>query len=197
MVGSKQAALQSCLSTRDVDGALKICEELELEHVGQWEPAQVLPFYRVQLLCYVVNDLVNARWLWERMPDAVKQDPELIELWKIARLLWKQDPSAFSHILDPKWSQSNLGELMKLLLERLREKKLLLISRSHSSISLQSCSSLLGMSEAEAQSLCKGKNWEISGNYVKPISPPAAVEHDLNPDQLQALTDYVCSLDAR
>ena len=106
---------------------------LPWQHVGQWEPAQVLPFYRVQLLCYVVNDLyplhpalsslltcpfnrVNARWLWERMPDAVKQDPELVELWRIARLLWKQDPSAFSHILDPKWSQSNLGDLMKLLL---------------------------------------------------------------------------------
>uniref|UniRef100_A0A7S0DU88 CSN8/PSMD8/EIF3K domain-containing protein n=1 Tax=Hanusia phi TaxID=3032 RepID=A0A7S0DU88_9CRYP len=170
---------------------------MELEHVGQWEPAQVLPFYRVQLLCYVVNDLVNARWLWERMPDAVKQDPEIIELWKIARLLWKQDPSAFSHILDPKWAQSNLGELMALLLEQLREKKLLLISQSHSTISLKSCSLLLGMSETEVQTLCMSKNWEVSGNYVKPTRPTASSEHDLSPDQLQALTDYVCSLDAR
>ena len=33
----------------------------------------------------------NARWLWERVPTAVKSDEEMCRIWDMAKLLWNSD----------------------------------------------------------------------------------------------------------
>lgn len=37
---------------------------------------------------------VNARWLWERVPSAVRNDEEMSRIWEVAKLLWNSDISA-------------------------------------------------------------------------------------------------------
>jgi hypothetical protein len=36
----------------------------------------------------------NARWLWERVPAAVKCDEEMCRIWDMAKLLWNSDMAA-------------------------------------------------------------------------------------------------------
>lgn len=39
---------------------------------------------------------MNARWLWERIPPAVRSDDEICRMWEVAKLLWNGDmPAAY------------------------------------------------------------------------------------------------------
>ena len=57
----------------------------------------------------ILNDVINAKLLWQRIPSKVKsEDSELKSVWQIGLKMWTSDfPAAFAHITDNEWS-SNL-----------------------------------------------------------------------------------------
>eukprot|EP00284_Hemiselmis_tepida_P013484 CAMPEP_0174929754 /NCGR_PEP_ID=MMETSP1355-20121228/28604_1 /TAXON_ID=464990 /ORGANISM="Hemiselmis tepida, Strain CCMP443" /LENGTH=160 /DNA_ID=CAMNT_0016175985 /DNA_START=18 /DNA_END=496 /DNA_ORIENTATION=- len=140
---------------RDAESALKACEDFELEHCGAADPAVTLPFYRVHLISYLhLDDLVNARWLWDRMPEALKGDPELQAVWKVAQHLWKRElRDAYAILSGTPWTPP-LTTLSASVLEGLRARQLKLIAASHSAIAVADCAEILGMSPQEAVARC-------------------------------------------
>jgi len=78
------------------------------------------------------------------------------------------------------------------LVDDLRRDKVELVSKSHSTISVESCAQLLGMSREEAVARCQSLGWAIEGDFIKPVKSTAVMPQLLNPDELQALTGARC-----
>ena len=55
----------------------------------------------------ILNDVVNAKLLWKRIPDSTKQEaPELERLWRVGKHFWSSDYKAVFDELDKEeWSQ--------------------------------------------------------------------------------------------
>mmetsp|Transcript_52000 Transcript_52000/g.123001 ORF Transcript_52000/g.123001 Transcript_52000/m.123001 type:complete len:202 (+) Transcript_52000:58-663(+) len=181
--------------SQDPKSALKTCEDFELEHCGNVEPSISLPFYRIQLMSYLPHDLVNARWLWERVPEVVKADPEMQRIWEVVKMLWNQKLPEAYQLLGASWASTTVQPLVTLLIEELRSRKIQLIADSHSSIAIANCSQLLGLNRDETIARCTAEGWVVAGEFVQPtkkaIEPPTSVDIE----RLQALTNYVCALD--
>mmetsp|Transcript_7821 Transcript_7821/g.15715 ORF Transcript_7821/g.15715 Transcript_7821/m.15715 type:complete len:202 (+) Transcript_7821:77-682(+) len=197
MIQQFQEKLAAELS-QDPKSALKICEDFELEHCGSVDPSVSLPFYRVQLMSYLPNDLVNARWLWERAPAAVKSDPEMQRVWEVVKLLWNQKlPEAYQLLLSGQWASTTVQPLVAVLIAELRSRKLRLIADSHSSITVGSCSQLLGLTREETIARCASEGWALAGEFVQPVRTPVQPPPPVDVERLQALTNYVCALDVQ
>jgi len=160
--------------------------------------AAALPFYRVQFIAYLMHDLENARWLWERVPAAVRSDEEIIRIWGVAKLLWNNEMSAaYAQLSAAGWKDAAVQGMAAKLVDDLRRDKVDLVAKSHSTISVESCAQLLGMSREEAVARCQSLGWAIEGDFIKPVKSRAVMPQLLNSDELQALTEYVCSLDTK
>lgn len=189
--------LNDALQKPDLAQALAVCEEYELDHCGTAGASEMLPFYRVQLMSLLLESLVNARWLWERMPEAVKGDAELIAVWGAAQHLWKDElGEAYKVLSTTAWSEP-LAAMSKSVIEELRNRSIKLIGTSHSAIAVHDCAVMLGLVDAEAVARCRAQGWEEVGGYVRPVVPEVVGGLVLRKEQLQELTEYVCKLDAR
>uniref|UniRef100_A0A6U4MZW9 CSN8/PSMD8/EIF3K domain-containing protein n=1 Tax=Hemiselmis andersenii TaxID=464988 RepID=A0A6U4MZW9_HEMAN len=189
--------LQQAL-TQSPESALKACEEFELEHCGAADPAAMLPFYRIHLISYLLlDDLVNARWLWERMPDRIKGDPELQAVWKVAQHLWKRElKEVYALLTSTSWTPP-LNSLSASVLEGVRSRQMKLIGQSHSAIAVSDCSEMLGLPPQEAVARCAVQGWKEEGGFVRPAPPEEEGSPVVGKKLLQDLTEYVCKLDAR
>jgi hypothetical protein len=189
--------LKDALAKGDASGALNVCEEYELEHCGGAAAETMLPFYRVQMMTYILDDLVNARWLWERMPAAVKGDKELEAAWGIALHLFKRNlKPAYEKLQSTPWKEPLLS-MSKRTIEGLRSRNIKLMGESHCAIAVEECSAMLGLPPKEAAALCLKEGWEETDGFVRPTVPVDEVGMALRKEQLQELTEYVCHLDAR
>jgi hypothetical protein len=74
------------------------------------------------------------------------------------------------------------------LIDDLRNQKVDLVAKSHSTISIGACSQLLGLSHEQTVIRCQSLGWTIDGDFIKPVKSSPVVAHDLNAHQLQALT---------
>jgi hypothetical protein len=74
------------------------------------------------------------------------------------------------------------------LIDNLRQDNVKLVAKSHSSISIQSCAELLGLSHEGTVARCQSLGWSIQGDFIKPVELSSAKPQTLNADQLQALT---------
>eukprot|EP00802_Teleaulax_amphioxeia_P016614 Tamp_16737.p1 GENE.Tamp_16737~~Tamp_16737.p1 ORF type:complete len:148 (+),score=41.93 Tamp_16737:259-702(+) len=147
-----------------------------------------------------MHDLVNARWLWERAPAAVRSDEDMGKLWEVAKLFWNSDmAAAYAHLAsaDGGWKDAAVQTMAAQLIENVRCDKAELVAMSHSTISIHSCSQLLGLTREQTVARCQSLGWGMQGDFIKPVRSAAVVSHAMSSDQLQSLTDYVCSLDTK
>ncbi|KAG7265597.1 hypothetical protein CRUP_031269 [Coryphaenoides rupestris] len=70
------------------------------------------PQVYAQLLCLYLlhNDMNNARYLWKRIPQAIKSaNPELTALWAVGQRIWQRDfPGIYTAIAAFQWSENIL-----------------------------------------------------------------------------------------
>ncbi|KAK3568958.1 hypothetical protein QTP86_021371 [Hemibagrus guttatus] len=84
---------------------LEQCETQELEAPGGIATPQV---YAQLLALYLLhNDMNNARYLWKRIPQAIKTaTPELSAIWTVGQCIWQRDfPGIYSAIAAHQWSE--------------------------------------------------------------------------------------------
>ncbi|KAG5833545.1 hypothetical protein ANANG_G00277030 [Anguilla anguilla] len=101
------------------DKLLEQCEAQELEAPGGIATPQV---YAQLLALYLLhNDMNNARYLWKRIPQAIKTaNPELTAIWAVGQRIWQRDfPGIYSSIAAFQWSESILP-----VMEALQEPKI-------------------------------------------------------------------------
>ncbi|XP_058478201.1 COP9 signalosome complex subunit 8 isoform X2 [Solea solea] len=90
------------------DKLLEQCEAQELEAPGGIATPQV---YAQLLALYLLhNDMNNARYLWKRIPQAIKSaNPELAAIWAVGQRIWQRDfPGIYTAIAAYQWTENIL-----------------------------------------------------------------------------------------
>ncbi|TNN53543.1 COP9 signalosome complex subunit 8 [Liparis tanakae] len=90
------------------DKLLEQCEAQEIEAPGGVATPQV---YAQLLSLYLLhNDMNNGRYLWKRIPQAIKSaNPELPSIWAVGQRIWQRDfPGIYTTIAAFQWSENIL-----------------------------------------------------------------------------------------
>lgn len=144
------------------------------------------------------GDLTDARFLYKRLPQAVKDSqPELQAVFKLLQLLWnKQYIAVWQALHGYQWSQPVLPVIDALAL-KLRQQMLDLVEMSYSTVAVAKFASLCGMSEQEAASYCLQKGWQQDATGVFTVvhqKPSAAPQDGLV--SLEQLSTYMLHLES-
>ncbi|KAG5283227.1 hypothetical protein AALO_G00039780 [Alosa alosa] len=102
------------MMSENFDKLLEQCETQELEAPGGIATPQV---YSQLLALYLLhNDMNNGRYLWKRIPQAIKTaNPELAAAWTVGQHIWQRDfPGIYTAIAAFQWSES-IGPIMEAL----------------------------------------------------------------------------------
>ncbi|KAH6948449.1 hypothetical protein HPB50_024516 [Hyalomma asiaticum] len=156
---------------------------------------QLLAIYLLQ------NDLPNAKFLWKRIPQEIKQShTELGHIWKVGQGLWFKDFPAIYNGLAQEWPD-HIKPIMQELggkFKRTRRRALVLVAKAYSSISLDDASSFLGIPKLELADVVNPLGWSVdtANGMVSPKYTPV-IHEDSTPseEQLAKLTDFVAFLE--
>ncbi|KAL3217522.1 hypothetical protein MRX96_032160 [Rhipicephalus microplus] len=130
---------------------------------------QLLAIYLLQ------NDLPNAKFLWKRIPQEIKQShTELGNIWKVGQGLWFKDFPAVYNVLSQEWPD-HVKPIMQELGERTRRRALILVAKAYSSISLDDASCFLGIPKLELADVVSSLGWSIDATNGMVL--PTYTEH--------------------
>nr|KAF6449934.1 COP9 signalosome subunit 8 [Molossus molossus] len=153
------------------------CENQELEAPGG---IATPPVYGQLLALYLLhNDMNNARYLWKRIPPAIKSaNSELGGIWSVGQRIWQRDfPGIYTTIGAHQWS-----ETVQPIMEALRG----ILEQGWQA---DSTTRMVMPKKPVAGAL------DASFNRFIPLSEPAPVPPIPNEQQLARLTDYVAFLE--
>uniref|UniRef100_A0A8D2DQY4 COP9 signalosome subunit 8 n=1 Tax=Sciurus vulgaris TaxID=55149 RepID=A0A8D2DQY4_SCIVU len=153
------------------------CENQELEAPGG---IATPPVYGQLLALYLLhNDMNNARYLWKRIPPAIKSaNSELGGIWSVGQRIWQRDfPGIYMTISAHQWS-----ETVQPIMDALRG----ILEQGWQA---DSTTRMVLPRKPVAGSL------DVSFNRFIPLSEPAPVPPIPNEQQLARLTDYVAFLE--
>ena len=86
------AEVAAYCTSSDYAGLAEFCENFELDLWHTEDLAASVGIYKVHLAAYLLRaDLDRARFLWKRLPDEVKADPELQAMWVVGKAMWQQN----------------------------------------------------------------------------------------------------------
>uniref|UniRef100_A0A8C9RVA6 COP9 signalosome complex subunit 8 n=1 Tax=Scleropages formosus TaxID=113540 RepID=A0A8C9RVA6_SCLFO len=185
------------MTSENYNKLLEQCETQELEAPGGVATPQV---YGQLLALYLLhNDMNNARYLWKRIPQAIKSaNPELTAIWAVGQRIWQRDfPGIYSSIAAYQWSESILP-IMEALRESTRRRAFGLVAQAYTSITAEAFAAFVGHSVEEAVRGVVSQGWQADPNtrMVMPQKPdPPPVSLVPNEQQLARLTDYVAFLE--
>ncbi|XP_038278037.1 COP9 signalosome complex subunit 8 isoform X2 [Dermochelys coriacea] len=154
---------------------LEQCETQELEAPGG---IATPPVYGQLLALYLLhNDMNNARYLWKRIPPAIKSaNSELGGIWSVGQRIWQRDfPGIYTTIGAHQWSET-IQPIMEALRGVLEQ-------------GWQADSTTRMVMPKKPGAL------EASFNRFIPLPEPATVPPIPNEQQLARLTDYVAFLE--
>uniref|UniRef100_A0A8C4TB74 COP9 signalosome complex subunit 8 n=1 Tax=Erpetoichthys calabaricus TaxID=27687 RepID=A0A8C4TB74_ERPCA len=176
---------------------LEQCEAQELEAPGGIATPQV---YGQLLALYLLhNDMNNARYLWKRIPQALKTaNLELGAIWAVGQHIWQRDfPGIYTTIAAYQWSES-IQPIMDALREATRQRAFGLVAQAYTSIMADDFAAFVGCPVDEAVQGVVNQGWQAdpSTRMVMPKKPdPPPVSLIPNEQQLARLTDYVAFLE--
>uniref|UniRef100_A0A3Q7FAS5 CSN8/PSMD8/EIF3K domain-containing protein n=1 Tax=Solanum lycopersicum TaxID=4081 RepID=A0A3Q7FAS5_SOLLC len=143
--------------------------------------------YAIHLLGHIYsNDINSARFLWKKIPAAVKEArPEVVAVWRIGQKLWTRDYVGVHEAIR--------GFSWKLYRKRMFE----LLLSAYSTISTQDSAHFLGMNENDATNYVLQQGWALdSASQMLTVKKQAVLtEQKLDPSKLQRLTEYVFHLE--
>ncbi|KAM9305821.1 COP9 signalosome complex subunit 8 [Gastrophryne carolinensis] len=172
-------------------------EEQELEAPGGVANPQV---YSQLLALYLLhNDMNNARYLWKRIPPAVKSsNAEIGWIWEVGQRIWLRDfPGIYTAIAAHQWSE-NIQPIIEAVRDATRRRALGLVSQAYTSISADDLAAFVGLPVEEAVKgvIEQGWNADSATRMVMPKRPDSAPLSQIpNEQQLARLTDYVAFLE--
>ncbi|CAL8469829.1 g9371 [Coccomyxa elongata] len=142
-----------------------IAPQLDEEELQSSNPMVLTPDWpiAVHLLGHIYNGrLEDARFLWKRVPEAVKeQNPELAAAFRLLQMTWNKDYQAIWPALGGHAWSPEAAKVIAALHTKLRAHSLQLLSRSYSTISPAKAAVLLGASETELQPLAEQEGWKL------------------------------------
>ncbi|XP_029789412.1 COP9 signalosome complex subunit 8 isoform X1 [Suricata suricatta] len=174
------------------------------------------PVYGQLLALYLLhNDMNNARYLWKRIPPAIKSaNSELGGIWAVGQRIWQRDfPGIYATISAHQWSEA-VQPIMEALRDATRRRAFALVSQAYTSIIADDFAAFVGLPVEEAVKGILEQGWQadsatrmvmpkkpvagalgVSFNRCVPLPEPAPVPPIPNEQQLARLTDYVAFLE--
>ncbi|XP_037710133.1 COP9 signalosome complex subunit 8 [Drosophila subpulchrella] len=166
-------------------------EEFEQVELGADVYQQLLAIYLYQ------NKLADAKLLWMRIPNKLKEDKELIQLNLLNVALQNNNYADFFRNIKYEWSERVKAPVEDLLIKQ-REELFKLMGSAYVSIYQHNVLELSLMSDEELKNACAALNWteELDGDRVilKPKVQEAPPSRG-NDDQLLKLTEFVTFLE--
>ncbi|GFP87102.1 cop9 signalosome complex subunit 8 [Phtheirospermum japonicum] len=193
------SALTDALAFKSYDRIADICDTLMLQVASEGVSYHEEWPYSVHLLGHLyINDINSARFLWKKIPTAVKESqPELSAVWKIGQKLWIKDYGGVHEaIREFNWSpqtQDFVAAFSELYTKRMFE----LLLSAYSTISIQDTALFLGMNEDGATNYALQQGWTVdpASRMLTVKKQAVATEQKLDPSKLQRLTEYVFHLE--
>ncbi|XP_060684033.1 COP9 signalosome complex subunit 8 [Hemiscyllium ocellatum] len=176
---------------------LEQCELQELEAPGGIATPQV---YGQLLALYLLhNDMNTARYLWKRIPQAIKTaNPELGAIWSVGQRIWQRDfPGIYTVISSHQWSDT-IQPIMEELRDATRRRAFGLVAQAYTSISADDLAAFVGLPVEDAVKAVLEQGWQADPStrmVVPKKAEPPPVPQIPNEQQLARLTDYVAFLE--
>ncbi|XP_053296496.1 COP9 signalosome complex subunit 8 isoform X1 [Pleuronectes platessa] len=154
------------------DKVLEQCEAQEVEAPGGIATPQV---YAQLLSLYLLhNDMNNARYLWKRVPQAIKlANPELAAIWAVGQRIWQRDfPEIYTAIAAFQWTE-NILPVMEALRESTRQRAYSLVAQAYTSITAEDFAACVGYTVEEAVKGVVSQGWQAdpTTRMVMPKKP--------------------------
>uniref|UniRef100_T1J5K3 COP9 signalosome complex subunit 8 n=1 Tax=Strigamia maritima TaxID=126957 RepID=T1J5K3_STRMM len=171
-------------------------EKKELEAPSGIATAQV--YEQMLALLLLQNDLCNAKYLWKRIPPAIKSgSSELPHIWAVGQQMWKRDYPGVYQALKREWAD-DLKQVMEAVAEATKLRAIHLVAQAYSSISVEDFAKFVGSLPEEAIGVAVQEGWvedSASGMIVpkKPATPSTPIKP--NEEQLAKLTEFVSFLE--
>ncbi|KAL2477507.1 COP9 signalosome complex subunit 8 [Forsythia ovata] len=193
------SALNDALASKSYDQIAEICDTLMLQVSSQGVVFQDEWPYAIHLLGHIyINEINSARFLWKRIPLAVKESqPEVVAAWKIGQKLWTRDYAGVHEAIHEfNWSPESQGivaSFSELYTKRMFE---LLVS-AYSTISTQDTALFLGLNADDAANYSLQRGWTLdpTSQMLTVKKQAVATEQKLDSSKLQRLTEYVFHLE--
>lgn len=120
-------------------------------------------FIQYMGLYLLKGDLINAKFLFKRLPQSIKDDSSMKSLWFIARLLWQQDTKKFFSTCTDLQSNLNNTDILYYIIERIRDRQLKiwidLIKQAYSCVSIKFICDYFNLKFEELLNLFDSKSW--------------------------------------
>uniref|UniRef100_A0A8C4KBM6 COP9 signalosome complex subunit 8 n=1 Tax=Dromaius novaehollandiae TaxID=8790 RepID=A0A8C4KBM6_DRONO len=175
--------------------------------------ATPLVYGQLLALYLLHNDMNNARYLWKRIPPAIKSaNAELGAVWSVGQRIWQRDfPGIYTTISAHQWSET-IQPIMEALRDATRRRAFGLVSQAYTSIVADDFAAFVGLPVEEAVKGVLEQGWQADSstrmvmpkkpgvleacfNRFIPSSETAPVPPIPNEQQLARLTDYVAFLE--
>lgn len=177
----------------------KLCSELELQEQEAANCVAAPQVYCQLLAIYLLQrDLANAKFLWKRIPAAIKNaNPELAVIWAVGQKMWQRDFPGTYENLKKEWSDG-LRPIMDAVLDATRKRAFNLVARAYSCISVEDLCAFVGMAASDAIDAAQSRGWKVDATTqtVTPCLPEKPLELAISSEQqLNQLTDFVSFLE--
>jgi len=192
-----QEQVATVVANRHFEDVARLLDTMELESsnplvLAEWPHA-------FHLLGHIYNkNLVDARFLWKRIPEAVKQNnPELEAVWKVLQYFWQRHYQGVWQALTAYQWSPQLQPFIEAIAVKTREELMELISVAYSTVRPSKVASICGINEQEALAACQAQGWryDAATGVVHVVAKPAAAQQQDGFEQLQSLTAYMVHLE--
>ncbi|KAL5005884.1 hypothetical protein ScPMuIL_017042 [Solemya velum] len=149
-------------------------ETQELEAPGGVATASI---YGQLLAVYLYDNDMQCKFLWKRIPAAVKNtNSELGHIWTVGQKMWQRDFTAIYESLKRDWSEA-VKPIMVAVGEATRKRAFHLISQAYSSITAEAFAVYMGMSVSDAVQAAISEGWQADPQTrlvtpKRPVPPP-------------------------
>ena len=152
--------LEDAIRKRQFKEVLLQCEEGEILNPSGYATPEL---YAIMLGCYLaIDELEHAKFLWIRIPDSFKKDnPFLVNLWSVGIALKQRDMGKFRQTVAEVTWPDNFLTLIDVITECVTERKVVLISKSYSTIHVEHMGNLLGLTADTTRDISKKIGWTM------------------------------------
>ncbi|XP_053212114.1 COP9 signalosome complex subunit 8-like [Panonychus citri] len=170
-------------------------KELEMKEIESADYEKLLVIYLAQ------NDLINAKFLWKRIPVTIKEKSDCLKLiWEVGKCLMTNDFAGVYGKIDGQTWPIHVSPIMEQLRKDHQSRLIQLISKGYTKISLEDVIKTTGCSSQEEMiKLGQSVGWKTDVPFGFTIDKNVTIDEEnsfsSNQEQLEKLTDYVSFLE--
>lgn len=166
-----------------------VIEQLENDEIqeGSLTAEQYTKLFSAYLY---TNELCAAKFLWRRVPEPIKTNPELQKVWLIGKALWTKHYTQAYELINCQWSDV-LEPIMMAIKHRIQQDTLKFISMHYENIQFNKFQTLMGVNKEQAEKIVEREGWTFANGYIIPM---AISEPELGLNGSQEILDRLVTL---